>query len=141
MQRMQRMLTELEIFAEEYNITFSTDPVPHKSKKKCFYVVGIKHKLVKPLPLMLCGRVLPFVKHADHLGNILTEQGVMEQDAAVKRATFIRSSVEIREMFKFAAPAEVLKALKTYSNSFYGSCLWDLGGEKARRSSLPGTTL
>ena len=57
----------------------------------------------------------------------------MEQDAAVKRATFIRSSVEIREVFKFAAPAEVLKSLKIYSNSFYGSCLWDLGGEKAKQ--------
>ena len=57
----------------------------------------------------------------------------MEQDASVKRAKFINSSVEIREVFKFAAPAEVIKALKIYSNSFYGSCLWDLGGEKARQ--------
>ena len=57
----------------------------------------------------------------------------MEHDAAIKRATFIRSSVEIRETFKFAAPAEVLKALKIHSNSFYGSCLWDLGGEKAKQ--------
>ena len=32
---------------------------------------------------------------------------------------------------KFAAPAEVIKALKVYCNSFYGSCLWDLAGEKA----------
>ena len=34
-------------------------------------------------------------------------------------------------IFKFAAPAEVIKALKVYCNSFYGSCLWDLAGEKA----------
>ena len=70
---------------------------------------------------------------ADHLGNILTEQGTMEQDAAVKRAKFIQSSVEIREQFKFAAPAEVVKALKVYSNSFYGCNLWDLGGDKAKQ--------
>ena len=55
----------------------------------------------------------------------------MEHDAAIKRAKFIRSSVEIREVFKFAAPSEVIKAMKIYSNSFYGSCLWDLAGEKA----------
>ena len=36
-------------------------------------------------------------------------------------------------MFKFVAPAEVLKALQIYSNSFYGSCLWDLGREKAKQ--------
>ena len=102
-------------------------------KTKCLYVVGNKRNLVKPAPLTLCGRVLPYVKQADHLGNVLTEKGDMEHDAAVKRATFIRSSVEIREVFKFAAPEEVLKALKVYSNSFYGSCLWDLGGEKAKQ--------
>ena len=130
---MQRMLIELEDFAEDSNITFSTDPIPHKSKTKCLYIVGNKHNLEKPAPLTLCGRELPFVKQAEHLGSMLTEQGSMEHDAAIKRATFIRSSVEIRETFKFAAPAEVLKALKIHSNSFYGSCLWDLGGEKAKQ--------
>ena len=64
---------------------------------------------------------------------MLTEKGDMEHDAAVKRAKFINSSVEIREVFKFAAPAEVIKSLKIHSNSFYGSCLWDLGGDKAKQ--------
>ena len=130
---MQRMLYELEVFAAESNITFSTDPSPAKSKTKCIYVVGNKHHLAKPAPLLLGGHVLPFVAQADHLGNILTEQGSMEQDTAVKRARFIQSSVEIREQFKFAAPAEVVKALKVYSNSFYGCNLWDLGGDKAKQ--------
>ena len=53
----------------------------------------------------------------------------MEDDVSIKRASFIRSSVEIRETFQFAVPAEVLKALKIHSNSFYGSSLWNLGGE------------
>ena len=134
---MQRMLIELEDFAEDSNITFSTDPIPHKSKTKCLYIVGNKHNLQKPAPLTLCGRELPFVKQAEHLGSMLTEQGSMEHDAAIKRATFICSSVEIRETFNFATPADVLKALKIHSTSFYSSCLWDLGG---RRSSMPGTT-
>ena len=130
---MQRMLLELEKFADESNITFSTDPVPAKSKSKCLYVVGKKRNLEKPAPLTLCGRELPWVNQADHLGNMLTVQGDMEQDAAVKRAQFISSSVQIREVFKFAAPAEVLKSMKIYSNSFYGSCLWDLAGVKAKQ--------
>ena len=129
---MQRMLYELEVFAEESNISFSTDPIPAKSKTKCIYVVGNKHNLSKPAPLELCGRVLPYVTQADHLGNTLTDKGDMEQDAVIKRAKFIRSSVETREMFKFAAPAEVIKALKIHNSSFYGSNLWDLGSDKAK---------
>ena len=130
---MQRMLAELEAFADESNIAFSTDPTPAKSKTKCIYVVGNKRHLAKPSPLVLCGRELPYVSHADHLGNMLTEKGDMEQDAVIKRAKFIQSSVEIREVFKFAAPAEVVKSLKIHSNSFYGSCLWDLDGDKAKQ--------
>ena len=130
---MQRMLLELEEFAAESNITFSTDPVPIKSKSKCLYVVGKKQNLDKPAPLTLCGRELPWVNQADHLGNTLTVKGDMEQDAAIKRAKFISSSVQIREVFKFAAPAEVVKSMQIHSTSFYGSCLWDLDGEKAKQ--------
>ena len=86
-----------------------------------FYIVGSKKNLSKPAPLMLCGRELPYVKQADHLGNMLTEQGDMEQDAVIKRAKFIQSPVEIRETFKFAAREEIIRCLKVYSNSFFGS--------------------
>ena len=130
---MQRMLLEMEAFAEESNIMFSTNPLPSKSKSKCIYVVGKKNNLVKPAPLLLCGRELPYVEQADHLGNVLTEKGDMEQDTVIKRARFIQSAVETREMFKWAAPAEVIKASKIYCASFYGSNLWDLGGDKAKQ--------
>ena len=130
---MQRMLIEIESFADEFNITFSTDPVASKSKTKCLFVVGNRRHLRKPAPLILCGRELPYVRQAEHLGNMLTEEGNMEQDTVIKRARFIQSSVEIRTLFSFAAPAEVLHALKVYSRSFYGSCLWDLGGMKAKQ--------
>ena len=63
---MQRILLEIESFAEESNVTFSTDPLPTKSKTKCIYVVGSKRNLPKPAPLILCGREVPFVKQADH---------------------------------------------------------------------------
>ena len=130
---MQRMLLEMEMFAEESNIVFSTSATPSKSKSKCIYVVGSKTNLSKPAPLLLCGRELPYVAEADHLGNILTERGNMEKDTAVKRARFIQSAVETREFFKWAAPAEIIKAAKTYSCSFYGSNLWDLAGTKAKQ--------
>ena len=61
---------------------------------------------------------------------MLTEKGDMEKDASIQRARFIKYSVETRELFKWAAPKEVIKATKVYSCSFYGSNLWDLGGDK-----------
>ena len=128
---MQRMLYEVEMFAAEASIEFSTDPDPKKSKSKCIFVTGNKRNVEKPAPLKLCGRELPYVKEADHLGNIITENGDMDKDAAIKRAAFVQSSVQIREQFKFAAPADIIKALKVHSNSFYGSNLWDLNGDKA----------
>ena len=70
---------------------------------------------------------------ADNLGNMLTEDGNMDHDTEIKRAKFINSAGEIGELFKAAAPSEVVKALKVYSSSFYGSSLWDLGGSKARQ--------
>ena len=88
--------------------------------------------MTKPAPLILCGRELPYVRQADHLGNILTEEGNMDQDTVVKRAKFIQSSVEIRKTFQFAAPEEVVRSLKIYCNSFYGSNLWDLGGRQGQ---------
>jgi hypothetical protein len=58
----------------------------------------------------------------------------MEHDAVIKRAKFIDSSVETREPFKSsAAPAEVVKALKVYNGSLYGSSLWDLADDKAKQ--------
>ena len=130
-QAMQLMLSTVQEFAEKNNISFSTDPDPNKSKSKCIFVVGKRRNLVKPAPLELCGHTLPLVKSAVYLGHELHESGTMDHDAVVKRAKFIDRSVEVRSMFSWAAPADILKVLKTYCSAFYGSMLWDLGGEKA----------
>ena len=107
--------------------------MPSKSKSKCIFSVGKKNNLVRPAPLVLCGRDLPYVGQADHLGHVLTDKGDMEQDAAIKRARFIQSSVETRAMFQCAALEEVIKATKMYCGSFYGSNLWDIAGDKAKQ--------
>ena len=114
-----------------YNISFSTDPEPKKSKSKCLFIVGRRRGLASPAPLMLGDHQLPWVENAAHLGHELHISGNMDHDAVVKRAMFIEKSVEVRNMFEWAAPAEVLAALKIYCGDFYGSMLWDLGGDKA----------
>ena len=128
---MQLMLDKCEAYAIKYNIMYSTDPDPIKSKSKCIFVCGTRKNLSKPVPLTLCGQKLPWVSTATHLGHELHESGSMEHDAEIKKAMFINQSVEIRETFNFASPNEVILALKVYCTSFYGCMLWDLGGEKA----------
>ena len=125
---MQQMLKVCEDYAVEYNISFSIDPIPSKSKSKCIYMVGNNKAMVKPVPLMLGGRELPWVETATHLGHELHESGSMEHDVKVKRAEFIDKSVETRNTFKFASPVEVLHAIKVYCSTFYGCMLWDLAG-------------
>ena len=137
---MQAMLNICENYADRHNIMFSTDPVPSKSKTKCIFVSGQARNLSKPDPLTLCGRDLPWVTTATHLGHELHESGTMEHDSLVKRAVFIRNSTEVREAFGFASPVEVLSALKVYCSSFYGCMLWDLGGEGARQVFNSWTT-
>ena len=61
-QAMQMMLDKVEAFATEYNIYFSTDPDPRKSKSKCIFMVGNRLNLSKPSPLILCGNPLPWVE-------------------------------------------------------------------------------
>ena len=64
----------------------------------------------------------------------------MEHDAHVNKAMFIDKSVEIREMFHFASPVEVLGAMKVFCGSFYGCMLWDLGGNRASQVFNSWTT-
>ena len=129
---MALMLTECEKFAAESNITFSTDPDPHKSKSKMIFMCGKQASLAKPVPLTLCGKELPWVSTALHLGHHLHEDGTLTHDIEVKRAEYIGKTMELREMLRFASPVEVLVATSVYCSDYYGSLAgWDLGSDKA----------
>ena len=86
---MQQMLAICEDYADRYNIFFSTDENPNKSKTKCIHMVGKARNLTKPVPLKLCGRDLPWVESATHLGHELQQSGAMEHAAKIARARFI----------------------------------------------------
>jgi hypothetical protein len=122
----QLMLKKCEEFTAANNIQFSTSDDPAKSKSKALYVVGPRGgALPRPVPLQLCGRPLPWVERAEHLGHALHQDGMMRQDCREKRAIFIDSSVKIRESFAFAHPAEVITATEKYCTAAYGSSIWD----------------
>jgi hypothetical protein len=128
---MQQMLAVCEDYAGRYNILFSTHPNPQLSKTKCIFMIGKSRNLAKPAPLQLCGRDLPWVESANHLGHMLHQSGNMDHDASIARAKFIDQSVETRQAFSFASPAEIIRALQVYNSSHYGSMLWDLEGDAA----------
>jgi hypothetical protein len=120
------MLGVCENFAKLNNIQFSTDPDPSRSKSKAVYVTGPRGGgLQKPAPLLLCGRALPWVARAEHLGHALCEDGTMRRDAREKRAQYIDLSVKIRETFSFAHPVEQLVAVEKYCSTIYGSNLYN----------------
>ena len=127
----QRMLQICEKFTNNNNILFSTDPDPTKSKSKCIHVVGPREQKVKPAPLILGGRELPWVPRAEHLGHTLCEDGTSSQDCREKRAQFIDSSVKIRESFDFAHPADQITCVEKYCSAAYGSNLWDFTTNEA----------
>ena len=66
-----------------------------------------------------------------HLGHELHQLETLEHDAKVKRAIFIQNSTDIREVFEFAHPAQVLQAVNVYASHFYGAMLWNLYGDGA----------
>jgi hypothetical protein len=66
------MLKICDAFASKNNVVFSTDPNPALSKTKCLYMIG---KKIHSYPALLVsnGKQLPWVRHASHMGNELSE--------------------------------------------------------------------
>ena len=66
---MQQMLEVCEDYGQRYNISFSTDPNPAKSKSKCIFMVGERRNMTKPVNLRLGGTPLLWVSTSTHLGH------------------------------------------------------------------------
>jgi hypothetical protein len=130
---MQLMLDTASAFAMEVGLEFSTDPNPSKSKSKAIHMVGRHRGLAKPAPLLLSGRPLPWVQQATHLGHEFYEDGTMDTDTRMRRGAFIGRCLEVQEAFSFAAPSEVLGAIKLYCGDLYGGMLARLDGDPAKR--------
>ena len=124
---LQRMLDITEDYARRHNLSFSTDPSPAKSKSKAMHFhVG---REPEPAPVTLCGRVLPWVERADHLGHVIHCSAKQDLDCNAARGSYIGTSNEILNMFEFGSAAQKLYAVQTYSFAWYGAMLWDLGVE------------
>ena len=66
-----------------------------------------------------------------HLGHTLHQDLTMDADAKVRRAAFIGRSLEVRSQFGFAAPPQILTAVRILACDAYGSVLWRLASRPA----------
>ena len=126
---MKIMLEKCEQYASDHNLVFSTDPDPKKSKTKCLFMTGSMKNVVYPVKLKLYNEDLPWVETATHLGHELHQMCDMDFDCKVKRARLIDTSTDIREVFSFAHPDQILSATNVYASHFYGAMLWDFTSE------------
>ena len=126
------MLDTCEQYALQHNLQFSTDPNPAKSKSKCIYFTGAARNVTLPAPLQLFGEELPWVDSAEHLGHTLHKNCTMEQDARCKRAQFIDRTSDLREIFSFAHPEQIIKAGQVYASDVYGFMLYDLSSQASQ---------
>ena len=111
-------------------------PVQYQGPSLLIFMCGSDKRLAKPAAISLCGRTLPCVASATHLGHEKPESGNKTLDCQVKRAQDIWKSVEVRESFGFTSLPDVLTALNIYCTSYYAivyGCLagWDLGSAAA----------
>ena len=127
------MLDLVVALGAAFNLTFSSSQDPRKCKSFCLYFVGARtaRQVDYPDPLLLYGVRLPWRERAVHLGHTVTQNLTMDADAEEKRARFISRSVEVRNQFSFAAPAQILKAVRILACDAYGSMLWRLDSPKA----------
>ena len=97
------------------------------------YVAGSDKNVSPPSSLSLCGKVLPWVTKANHLGHKICADNQMDQDISEKLAQYINDCSRVRETFSFAHPLEQIRATEKYCSSLYGSPLWRLDSEATRK--------
>ena len=131
------MLSEMLSLVVEHgatlNLKFSSCQDPKKCKSFCIFFAGSQpaRKIAFPAPLVLNGVALPWRESAMHLGHKIHQDLSMNADAKEKRARFISRSVEVRSQFGFAAPPQVLKAVRILACDAFGSVLWRLDSPAA----------
>ena len=106
------MLKTCEEWSNKYHIEFSTDEDASKSKTKAIVVKDLGGKVKNVAELTLYGKRLPFVKSANYLGQIISEEGNMDNDIIARKAIFIRKTKETLEDLPFAHPREQIRQSK-----------------------------
>ena len=127
---LQDMLKVCEKYAKQYNLAFSTNENPNKSKTKC---LAFLHKERELRQLKLCGNDLPWVQKGKHLGvKIENKKGrILNCGIMEKRACYIQRNNELMQEFWFTHSSTKAFINRVYNSHFYGSVLWNLFEKEA----------
>ena len=127
---LQKMVTSLESFAVNANITFSTNIDTMKSKTKCMFV-SADAKQRHLVPIILNERELPWTDTYKYLGTTISNKDDrLSSDINIKRGTFISNTYQLVQEFRWAGSFVLTRILRIYNGNIYGSNLYDLESEK-----------
>ena len=122
---LQNMVDTCCRYAKRFNLEFSTDENPQKSKTKCMSFLK-KERTIRPI--YLNGKALPWVNTIKHLGTTIknNQDCLLKQDISEKRATYIDRNNELNQEFFYADSGTKIWLNNVYNCSFYGAPLWNL---------------
>jgi hypothetical protein len=122
---LQHMINECSEYASQYNLKFSTNDNPVKSKTKCMAFLR-KDRILRNIKLN--DKILPWTSNMKHLGSTIKNNVNcdMSQDLLEKRAAYISRNNELNQEFSYAHPSTKIWLNNLYNSSFYGAPLWNL---------------
>ena len=126
---LQKMLSICENYFNYHGITISVSDIINESKTKCicFNVDFV------PRNIMLYNKPLPWVDSHIHLGHLVHKDETLFHDLSFKRAQFISNYHALIQELGSQYPSVLMKLVRIYYCSFYGSNLWDLYSESTNK--------
>lgn len=82
---------------------------------------------------MLYNKPLPWVDSHIHLGHLVHKDETLFHDLSFKRAQFISNYHALIQELGSQYPSVLMKLVRIYYCSFYGSNLWDLYSESTNK--------
>ena len=128
-QALQKMLFLCVVYFNKHGIIISVDENIDKSKTKC---IAFNINIV-PDNIMLYNKPLPWVDFHVHLGHLIHKDETMDHDIFIKRAEFITKIHSLTQELGSQHPSVLIKLVRIYYCSFFGSNLWDLYSLPANR--------
>ena len=125
---LQAMVWECEKFAKEKHLKFSTNTDPKKCKTKCIIFSKKAADRKNVAQINLNGVPLNWVPSLKYLGSTLQKDNSMELDINAKRMSFNGKIHSLYQEFHFLDSSVMMRLYEIYTQSFYGSNLWDLFG-------------
>ena len=83
--------------------------------------------------IMLNNDPLPWKVFSKHIGCSLHEDGNMEHDMSIKRATFISDCMNLNNQFSFLKPEDQIRLMYLYNSHFSGSSTWQFDSGPFRK--------